>query len=375
MDFKFAGFDDFTYIKKFLNDHWAKNHIYVRNPELFNWSFHHPHIWDQEGYSFALALEKEEIVGILGGVPFRFNCFGQISKGIWLVNWMLRPDFRRGLVSLQLQNMFRRKPFETFIGFGNKPSVVPLYRARGFKILHDIPRHFVVLPQALDRMKDLLSLTYPEWPLDRVHKLASEFQLVGMPEASEESQNSIPTSWNQQGWSHLAKTSVGAARDYEYLKWRYLDHPLFQYRVISLTDGERIGILVWRLETIHRTTQHGVEEVDRLGRVVEFLPFSAQNAKDLISHLYLELDEESALGADFYGFFGQARQQLEKMGFRSVDAHPDGGFIPSRFQPLDERGGQIGSAVLTLPGVPDCSADLSCQWYWTKSDSDQDRPN
>lgn len=81
------------------------------------------------------------------------------------------------------------------------------------------------------------------------------------------------------------------------------------------------------------------------------------------------------MAADFYGYHGQTREWLQEMGFRVSDAHPDGPYFPSRFQPLDGKGGGIMSAIFLQDSALPCSNDSECPWYWTKSDSDQDRPN
>jgi hypothetical protein len=144
---------------------------------------------------------------------------------------------------------------------------------------------------------------------------------------------------------------------------------------MTVEDGDRAGLLIWRLETIRRATPHGLEDVDRIGRLVEFLPCSRNNAKALLSRFWHELGEAGAIAADYYGYHGESRVWLQESGFREVGGHPDGPAIPSRFQPLERKGGNILSAVFVADQVPACSMDRACNWYWTKSDSDQDRPN
>ena len=56
-------------------------------------------LWDQEGYSFALMEDKDEIVGILGAIPFVFNRLGQSFRAVWFANYMVRPEYRRGALS------------------------------------------------------------------------------------------------------------------------------------------------------------------------------------------------------------------------------------------------------------------------------------
>jgi hypothetical protein len=374
VDFRYAESSEYDSISRFIDCNWAKDHAYVRFPQLFEWTFREHGLWREGEYSFTLAEDKGEIVGILGGIPFLFNCYGQVSLGVWIVNFMVRHDYRRGPTALSLLEMFRR-PFGTVISFGNNPAVVPFYRALRARILNEIPRHFMILPNGEARMTRLMRLTYPNWPAERAENLAREFGTHD-PAASADCSysDSLPPDWDQQ-WRRLSLGVIGAARDLKYLTWRYVMHPCFRYHFIAVREGDRIGLLIWRLEIIRRATADGLEDVDRIGRVVEFLPASRNNAKILVSLLRRNLDSAGAFGADYYGFHGESRSWLQEFGFPQVSDCPDGAAIPSRFQPLEAKDGNVLSSVFVQDSVPQCSPEFDCRWYWTKSDSDQDRPN
>ena len=40
VEFRYANLDEYPRISEFLNEYWAKNHIYTRDRTLFDWSFH-----------------------------------------------------------------------------------------------------------------------------------------------------------------------------------------------------------------------------------------------------------------------------------------------------------------------------------------------
>ncbi|MBV8731422.1 MAG: hypothetical protein JO336_16570, partial [Acidobacteriia bacterium] len=147
------------------------------------------------------------------------------------------------------------------------------------------------------------------------------------------------------------------------------------HRIVTATDDTGVGLAVWRLETIRKQTENGREDIDRIGRLLEFLPVSAENARNLLGKFLQDLCVSGAFGADFYGYHGETRAWLEQAGFAPVRGGNDGNAIPSRFQPLDEKGGGIMSATFLPEGIPPCSTALDCRWCWTKADSDQDRPN
>ena len=65
--------------------------------------------------------------------------------------------------------------------------------------------------------------------------------------------------WDEKDWpnsSHAAQT-IGAARDTDFLTWRYKNHPDFDYKFLIVPEGKRTGLAVWRLETIRTETPHG----------------------------------------------------------------------------------------------------------------------
>ena len=132
---RYAQFGDFPRIRNFLDQHWQKDYVYVRQPELFDWTFGRADLWDQEGYSFALMEDKDDIVGILGAIPFVFNRLGQSFRAVWFANYMVRPEYRRGPLAMRLLSAFHRPPYSLEIVFGLNPRVVPIYQRLGWRLL------------------------------------------------------------------------------------------------------------------------------------------------------------------------------------------------------------------------------------------------
>jgi hypothetical protein len=375
IELRYIGLAEYPRVSQFLDEYWAKNHIYVRERPLFDWTFNRKNHWEDNSYSFAVAEDGGEIVAILGGIPFAFNCLGKSSKAVWIVNYAVRPDHRRGPAALQLLSTFRKSPFQAVIAAGLNPASAIIYKVLRGIVLPEMPRHFAVFPEAVERTSDLLQLAYPEWTRERAESLSRSFVLKENGHHSVGYGSELPSSWDEMDWPEIASHTIGAARDTEYLNWRYVQHPCFKYGVITVPEGKRSGLAVWRLETIQRETPAGRVTVDRLGRLVEFLPVSEGNGRNLICALLGDIRAANALGVDFYGYHGPTRSILRQNGLQSVEVHPDGALLPSRFQPLDTHGGGILSAMFVREGVPRCTVQPDSPWYWTKSDSDQDRPN
>jgi hypothetical protein len=375
VQYRFATIDEYPRISQFLDKHWAADHIYVRSRSLFDWTFRRNDLWTDDTYSFAVAEDQGELVGILGGIPFVFNRFGEQSSGVWIVNYVIREDHRRGPTALQLLGVFRKPPFRTTIAFGINPATAAIYRVLRGQVLAEIPRHFLVLPHGTEAMSEFLNAAGLGWDEERIRGVTSAFRVSSLPDVAKSVCSELPEDWDQNDWPRLAATTVGAARDSAYLRWRYVCHPSFEHHVISVPENGANGLAIWRLEAIRKRIGSGLAEVGRIGRLLEFLPTSFHNAGDLTAVFLKELTECGAFGADYYGYHGESRTWLEELGFRSTANHADGDSIPSRFQPLDGKGGGIMSAMFVPAGIPTCSTAPNCPWSWTKSDSDQDRPN
>jgi hypothetical protein len=340
---------------------------------LFDWTFR-SELWPEPGYCFSMAEDNGELAGILGGIPFEFNSFGKTSPGVWIANYVIRPDHRKGTAALQLLSQFRKPSMHAVIASGINPATSAIYRVLRGEVLPYMPRHIAVFPGETERMANLLSVAYPDWTAEQTKDLAAAFTSPEPAIPNVSISNQLPEHWNSTGWAPHAESTVGVARDTRFLNWRYVQHPRFAYRFVVIEENGGTGLLVWRLETIRRATPEGLQDVDRIGRVVELLPTSASNAQALLGAAIGEMRSEGAFGADFYGFNSAINCHLEQAGFRNTKQHPQGDKIPSRFQPLDGKGGGILSAMFLTGGGPTFD-ESTCPWYWTKADSDQDRPN
>ena len=375
IEFRFARIGEYPQCSQFLHEHWANNHIYCRSQPLFDWTFRRPGFSVEGEYTVAIGESGGEMVGLLGGIPFTFNYFGEPLSAIWLANYVIREDSRRGPAALKLLSMLRGDPYAATVAFGINPATAKIYQVLRGKVLPLIPRHFGLLPGNEERMTKLLRIAYPDRPEDGARELAGKVVIRPPRTPAAGAGSVLPESWDETDWPQIAVKTVGAARDLDFLRWRYAQHPLFEYRFIVAPQGERHGLLVWRLETIRRKTEDGGrEDVEKIARLLEFLPASEENGRELLAHFWKQVAEGDAIGADYYGYHGPTREALESSGFGML-SEGDADAIPSRFQPLDGKGGGIMSAFFLKKEAPEVTLAADCPWYWTKADSDQDRPN
>ena len=377
MDVSLVPRSEYDKIAAFIDRYWARDHIYCRSRSLFDWTFADNPSWQGEGYSFATARLGDEIVGILGAIPFALNLFGETRPACWLANWMVAPSARTTAAGLRLMRVFTDELGWNAFSLGINEPVTPLYRAMRWELVTDWPRWVMLRPGQRHQCLALLRQCHPDWTDTRIQSLidrVGEQQKIGasFPKIS----RSLHRDWDSRGWAHISVELVGATRDFDYLSWRYRDHPSFDYEFLTISDGERQGLLIWRGQNVvSDTSGSGVIVVARVARIVEFLPSSADNARHLINFLGEWMDEHDVAFADCYMQHKHYCEWLSKSGFERVDNVPDGKHFPSRFSPLDGKPGNIRSAIKVTPDVSGKMQLRPESWYWTKSDSDQDRPN
>ena len=364
-------------IAAFIDQYWARDHIYCRSRSLFDWTFADNPSWQGEGYSFATARVGNEIVGILGAIPFALNLFGETRPACWLANWMVAPSARATAAGLRLIRVFTDDLEWNAFSLGINEPVTPLYRAMRWELVTDWPRWVMSGPGQRNQCSDLLRQCHPDWADTRIRALSDRLgESTEMGVISGNIGRSLSREWDSRGWAHISSEMSGATRDFDYLSWRYQDHPTFDYEFLTISDGERQGLMVWRKQDIvSDISGGGAEVISRVARIVEFLPCSENNARSLIGFLESWMSEYNIVFADCYMQHKYYCEWLSQGGFERIDNVTDGEHFPSRFSPLDGKSGNIRSAIKLAPDTLGEMKSRPESWYWTKSDADQDRPN
>lgn len=375
MQIRLAQLDEYTNIANFIDQFWKKDHIYVRSQELFDWTFQKSPEWDAQSYSVSLAIDNDVIVGMLGVIPFELNVYGYAYKACWLVNWFMHPDARKGRAGLDLLNFFVRKYHYDTVSFGINDRIAELYKALRWELMPHIPRMEWVNPEYSYLARSLVmqaNLSASHEDIDDVvnRRLLDMQPIISNDAISLEQVNG--NVWDTTGWEFWKSRVVGCARNFRYLRWRYLQHPLYTYDSCLIPEGEQLGLIVWRMEKVNLTGLNGNLEGDFLFcRIVEFLPVSENNAQRLMARLLENTKRLSLVAADFYCYNVEIQSILVKLGFFvSTEA---GMSLPNFTQPI-AAGASIRSAI-KIKSFNNANVFSSEKFYWTRSDSDQDRPN
>jgi hypothetical protein len=355
-----------------IQNHWKPGHILARDAELLRWQHRYP--GKAEQLSILLAEDEGAPVGMMGLIPVGFSVRGERLSGAWLALWLVVPEQVQQRLGLRLLKQVFAQGYDVVCCLGFREETTRgIYRALQFDTWDQIPRWVRVLsPQALEGLLADPSGSYPAaarqaWLATGQESAASpSSSRVRLLEWNEETAARWDRAWRQQ----FAPQLVGTWRDSGYLRWRYVDHPRFQYRLQFAEDrltGSVSGLLVYRREPVC----HGAATILR---IVEFL--ATEVAGGALARAVSEAGREAeAAFADFFCTSPGSAAALEANGFVREENMPAP--LPSRFQPLDFHRARLNGAFWIRPEVRQEGSGClrSAGLYVTRADGDQDRPN
>jgi hypothetical protein len=164
-------------------------------------------------------------------------------------------------------------------------------------------------------------------------------------------------------WDEFASSGLrGVRRSAEYLNWRYLSHPTFDYRAIGIERGGALrGYAIYRIEQVR-------DLPFRVGRVMEMVS-SPEVAEDLLASVIAAARREQLAFVDYFCSQLPNPDLFIRCGFLSGEQN-ETQQVPMLFQPLDRRRSGIRFMAYRKK---DLLRDP--RWFVTKGDGDQDRPN
>lgn len=322
----------------------------LRDQALMRWQY------GVAGDPLSLSLfwygDEQGIVSILGyrPTPLFWGALDQPLNGCWLGNWMSDPAQRTGAGAVLMRRA--QESFPVVLAQGAGPANRPIAERLGFRILEPIDRLIAVFeparaarflaPDATVTLDPML----PERPAQQVL-------------------TRLPTDYAPDWTRYPVETAFGTVRSAEYLRWRYLTHPVFRYEIDLVPGASGPAVCVWRLE-------RAVGEVtDTVGRIVEF--FHPADAADLgraaLSAALYRMRESGAAFADLLCSAGTFLDTARAVGMSDATDLP----IAFRLSPTERRLRRQNVEFWAAPNLPQPVglADVLV----TKGDGDQDRPN
>ena len=313
----------------FIDRHWKKDHVFVKNRALFDWQ----HRNEEGGYNFVLATLDDEIVGVLGFIPtWQFSTALKPARQLWLAIWKVRDDIGLPGLGITLLTYLRRElRAETICSLGLSQQVVPIYRALKYQVGQ--LDHYVFF-----------------------HQRRTSFQLVQPPDDYH-----VDCTVNDLVCSRVSDVSMLKGReslfrskpykDANYMRSRYLAHPVYAYEMV-LIEGTAAPtlLLVFRILRVNGAS---------IGRIVDVQGGSILDKRynTIVSRLI------EAHDLDYMDVLCNLEPTDAASGFKSCRTGST--VVPNYFEPFDKRRIVIDYAYQT-DGDP---------LVIYRGDSDQDRPN
>jgi hypothetical protein len=372
--------EDIPMLMRFIATYWSAGHVLSRDEKLLRWQFDPTRITgcELQGPAVLLGWHRNEIVGMLGVTGIDWNAEGIPMTAAWLSHWLVAPDKRSYGVAMRLLVAARGLGREVLATLGANDAATKILSHLGWELIPDVPRWIGVMDhrQAAALLTAADSAVTPEVAAGLCRRYRVADGMHGRPSAGPVDvirwTPECAGPWDLYWQNQLAATLVGTRRDAAYLRWRYAEHPRFQYEMRLArrrVDGSVLGIAVFRFEQVR-------ERPERVLRVLEFL--ASPEAQGGLAEAVVQAgrDQEVAF-ADFYCTSPHAAGGLEGLGFRLARTEPDESAFPCRLQPLE--GGHF-----RMTGLVQVPAEQRGNQAWlpetgrlyiTKSDGDQDRPN
>jgi hypothetical protein len=329
----FATHRDLPDLCRFLDEHWRKDHVFVRHPELLAWQHGRP---DSDVLNFVIARDpRTGVIDACNGVIglTQFDSALADHRDIWLAIWKRReaPGVDSTL-GLDLYKYIVDQLAPRSIGIlGLSKAAKTLYRFLGFEV--GVTSHTYILNDAVERF------TIADLGGTMVRPTREE----GATTIAEESVDAL---------AEIAPRTAPPHKSVAYMRKRYAEHPVYRYRfLVARVDGKARCALV--------TRRVRVGDASALRMVDLFGSLAGAGRLEAAVRAYLRKTGAEYLDCVHAGIDAALWEQA---GFEKKQ---DPVVIPDYFEPFERRNVELVWAFKSEePG-----------YVFFKGDGDQDRPN
>jgi len=188
------------------------NTVFDREMTLTEWRWKYMLPWSEKVCSVVMVGSNNEIVGHFGGMEFPMYLDGKPIKGIAAVDTMIHKKYRSFVRLKTMYNLFMEKLISDHpMFFGFSPD-------RVIKLAVDRLKIYERVESVQEGTKNVAFHNTPSRFLYRLIPLSS-----GTPDLGSLIKR------------FLSEYRLVVRKDWQYLKWRYLDNPLFNYELWGLT--------------------------------------------------------------------------------------------------------------------------------------------
>ena len=323
-------------VQKFINEHWKKGHILVRNNILFEWLYK-----NKSGYNFLIAKKNKSIIGVLGFIKnSHFDEFGINKDIIWLALWKVNDKVSPpGLGLILLKKLENMHPNIDIAVLGINKDHPKIYKAINY--FTGIMKHYYLTNPDIKKFNILINSHGIKLPIPK----KSDIKLIARQISADDLQSI---------GSDLIIKENSFYKSTEFFINKYLTNPFYNYKVFEIKkDNILQALLVLRIINIKNCN---------VIRVIDF-----DGDESIISNIglfFLNLMRtEKAEYVDFVQY-GIDKKYFLNSGFKLLDLNINV-IVPNYFEPLIQK---------NIPLLFSYKTNNNNIRIF-KGDGDQDRPN
>lgn len=325
---RFANYEDIPRIMLFIKTYWSSNHILANNRSFFEYQY----VNKQEVHFVLSENDNNDIGGILGFIPYDSE-EGQ-ERDIFLALWKVRQG-EHFLAGIEMLYYLERqgKCRNTYCARINRQtfSIYKYMRKNVAKL-----EHYYMLNTLCDdyRIAEIKNKT-----MMKCQKVSYEVNVITSAE-----QLDILEINNQE--------FEGPYKSINYIKRRYFQHPVYDYKIFEIRTVEGVAYIVGREQKYNGAKVFRIVELwGRECNIANIGPFLEDF---MITNKYEYIDCYE---------YGISDTCMEKGGFTKLQEN-DENIIPNYFEPFEKD--NIDIHIFTPKGI------LTRMF---KGDGDQDRPS
>jgi len=343
---------DYKKLKFFYRESYKKEHI-LENKNLFEWQFKY------NNKKVTVVLHNDKIIAHHGHIPLIFTDGKNDYSAFVSANVIVDPNYRRKGIMTFLMNEIQKK-YDIAVNLGASRMGVSLYDAMNYINMGYLKRMIAII-----NPKKCVGICKNHSRLEKTVNLSSEENksIVSIKDFFE-IKDEILSLWENFS---SANEFFAIKKDADFLNWRYIEHPIFNYECFGLwRNGKLAALLVYRKEYIEEAKSSVIRITELIGN---------GDALKMIIEFALLNESIADIGwIDWSCPNEKIAKVLRLLGFISIEDSKPAEF-PLLCQPVDYYKQQYlfmfwakdKSLIKKLPAFEN--------WYITKGDGDADRPN
>jgi GNAT superfamily N-acetyltransferase len=206
------------------------------DPQYWNWHYRKCLFSTPDNIPLWIAKSGEKIVGQLGAIPVELNVAKETRRAIWILDFMVHPDFRRYGIGKKLV-LAMNEVYPTMLTLiTHEQHTLKLLQKLDWKFVGNIRRYSKVVC-AGNAVREIAKIT----PLRAVVNTAFSFLRSKYPaniaiRKIERFDETFDEFWEQAG----AQKKCSVARTADILNWQYVEQPGKKFDIFGFYESEKL---------------------------------------------------------------------------------------------------------------------------------------